>query len=162
MRSPSSTPASTRTLSGSRRRSIVPACGRKVSGCSAYRRGGGGGARAGGGAGGLAEPLAQPRVEGGGGGLLEHLLVAALDRAVALTEMDDAARGVGEELHLDVGGALGPPLAVDAVVAEAGVRLAPGGLERCLELVGVAPDPHPAAAAPCGRPDDERGAHAAG
>ena len=36
-------------------------------------------------------------------------------------------------------------LAVDAVVAERGLRLAPGRLDRVLELGRIADDPHPAA-----------------
>ena len=42
--------------------------------------------------GGLAEPRAQPRVDGRRRRLLEHLLVAALERAVALAEVDAVRR----------------------------------------------------------------------
>jgi hypothetical protein len=40
-----------------------------------------------------------------GGGFLDELLVAALDGAVALAEVDDRAVPVAEDLDLDVAGA---------------------------------------------------------
>ena len=84
--------------------------------------------------GGVAHPLAQLGVERGGGRLLEHLLVAALDRAVALAERDDVAVRVGEDLDLDVARALEVALAEDRVVAERRARLAPRSVERVREL----------------------------
>ena len=51
---------------------------------------------------------ARPRRSGvttGRRGLLDDLLVAALDRALALEEVHDGAVGVAEDLHLDVAGA---------------------------------------------------------
>ena len=59
----------------------------------------------GGGDGGRAHARAQLGIDGGRGRLLQHLLVAALHRAVALAEMDDVAVRVGEDLDLDVAGA---------------------------------------------------------
>ena len=50
----------------------------------------------------LADALAHLLVDGGRGRLLDDLLVAALDRAVALAEVDDVAVAVGEDLDLDV------------------------------------------------------------
>jgi hypothetical protein len=38
----------------------------------------------------------------GGGGFFQHLLVAALQRAVALAQMDGVALAVAEDLDLDV------------------------------------------------------------
>ena len=55
---------------------------------------------------------------------LDHLLVAALHRAVAFEEMDDRAMLVGEDLHLDMTGALDQLLEIDVVLAEGGLRLA--------------------------------------
>src|SRR4029450_10281268 len=52
----------------------------------------------------LADMGALVGIEGGGGRLLQHLLVAALQRAVALAEMDDIALAVAENLNLDVAG----------------------------------------------------------
>jgi hypothetical protein len=54
----------------------------------------------------LPEPLAKLRSDGRRWALLEHLLVAALEAAFALAEMQHAAVSVGEQLHLDVAGAL--------------------------------------------------------
>ena len=48
------------------------------------------------------------------GRLLDHLLVAALQRAVALAERDHAAAAVAEDLHLDVAGRAHEALDVDA------------------------------------------------
>jgi hypothetical protein len=56
----------------------------------------------GGGDRGRAHARAQLGVDRGARRLLDDLLVAALDRAVALAEVDDSCRGVGEDLDLDV------------------------------------------------------------
>ena len=50
----------------------------------------------------LADPLALLGGEGGRGGFLQHLLVAALQRAVALAQVDRVAVAVGDHLELDV------------------------------------------------------------
>ena len=60
------------------------------------------GHRLGAGDGGSGDPGAQLRRHARRGGLLDHLLVAPLQRAVALEEMHDIAVGVAEHLHLDV------------------------------------------------------------
>ena len=52
-----------------------------------------------------AERLAQLVVDGRGRRLLDDLLMPALDRAVALAEVDHASVLVGQDLHLDVAGA---------------------------------------------------------
>ncbi len=106
--------------------------------------------------GGFAHLAAQLGVDGGGGALLEHLLVAALDGAVALAEGDRVAVRVGEELDLDVARTLDVALEEHLVVAEAGERLALRGLDGFVELLRRADDPH-AAPAPAGRGlDDQR------
>ena len=105
---------------------------------------------------GLAHSRSELAVERGGGRLLEHLLVPALDRAVALAEGDDLAVLVREQLDLDVTRPLDVALVVDGVVAEGGLRLAAGRLGRLLELGRLADDAHPAAASAGGRLDDER------
>ncbi len=74
-------------------------------GLGRLHRGGGDG-----GAGGL--------VHAGGGSLLDHLLVAALQGAVAFVEVDDVALAVAEHLHLDVARAGDVGFEQDAVVAE--------------------------------------------
>src|SRR6266480_2709115 len=82
--------------------------------------------------------------------------MAALDRALPLAEREDGSVPVGEELDLDVSRPLDEALAVDAVVAERGLRLAPSGLDRVLELGRVTDDPHPAATSSGSRLDHER------
>ena len=63
-----------------------------------------------------ADPLTELRRDRRGRRLLDELLVAPLNRAVALAEVDDGAVSVGEHLHLDVPGVLEEPLDVDRVV----------------------------------------------
>ena len=89
--------------------------------------------------------------------LLDDLLVAALQRALALAEVDDRAVRVGEHLHLDVPRALEVALDEHAVVAERGLRLAPRGVERVGSSSRVgAHDAHALAAAARDRLDDDR------
>src|SRR3546814_3391021 len=63
--------------------------------------------------------------------LLQHHRVTALQRAVALAEVDRATLAVGQKLHLDVARPAEVLLHVDFVVAEGGLRL------RAREAVGV-------------------------
>src|SRR3954447_2130964 len=67
---------------------------------------------------GIAHSGPQLRVERRRRRLFEHLLVAALDRAVTLAERRDVAVLVGEELDLDVARPLEIALAEDRVVSE--------------------------------------------
>ena len=53
---------------------------------------------------GPSDALAQRRTDRRRRALLEHLLVAALEAALALAEMQHGAVRVGEQLHLDVPG----------------------------------------------------------
>src|SRR5438046_293533 len=53
---------------------------------------------------GLGEPALGPRIEIRRRRLLDELLMAALDRALALVQMHDRAFAVAEDLHLDVAG----------------------------------------------------------
>jgi hypothetical protein len=55
--------------------------------------------------------------------LLEHLLVAALDRAVAVEQVHDVALAVAEHLDLDVPRLLEVLLQVHLGIAERGARL---------------------------------------
>src|SRR5690348_3473256 len=66
----------------------------------------------------LAELRALRRIEGGRGCLLEHLLMRALQRAVALADVDDAALAVAEDLHLDVTGMTEVALEINLRVGE--------------------------------------------
>ena len=101
--------------------------------------------------------LALRGVEIGRGRALDDLLVAALDRAVALEEVDDRAVLVGEDLHLDMAGALDQLLEIDLVLAEGGLGLAPRR-RRCRGASArlVADDAHAAAAAAPRRLEHQR------
>ena len=94
--------------------------------------------------------------------LLDQLLVAPLDRALALAEVHHRAVLIAEHLHFDVARVLDVLLDVDVTVAERRFRLALRGLERLAHLAGVADDPHAAAAAAGDRLDDHREAQLAG
>src|SRR5262249_14588658 len=104
----------------------------------------------------VAHLCAQLRVERGRGRLLEHLLMAALDRAVTLAESRDVAVPVGQELDLDMERVLEVALAEDGVVAERCGRLATRRRERLVELLRCADDAHPAAASTGRGLDEER------
>ena len=79
--------------------------------------------------------------------LLEQLLMRALQRAVALAEVDDPARDVADQLHLDVARPLEPAFEIDRVVTKGGARLGLRQREEAGELVLVARQLHAAAAA---------------
>ena len=96
---------------------------------------------------GLADRLALRAVECGGGALLQDLLVAALQRAVALAEMDGAALAVAQHLDLDVAGTLEILLEIDGVVTECGLGLGARGRERHREISFAVRDLHAAPAA---------------
>ena len=82
---------------------------------------------------GLAHLLAARWRHAGCRGFFQHLLVAALHRAVALEEMHDAAVRIAEHLHFDMPGTLQIALEQDALVAEGRSRLSLGPLELLLE-----------------------------
>ena len=81
------------------------------------------------------------------GGLFDELLVAALDGALALTQAEDVAVLVGENLELDVAGALDEFFEVEVTVAEGARGLAGGLLEERGQLFGGAHDAHSASTA---------------
>ena len=78
--------------------------------------------------------------------LLDDLLVAPLDRAVTLGQVDRIAVRVGEQLDLDVPRPLDVTLDEDAVVAEGGGRLPRRELEALPRLRPVPRDTHALAA----------------
>ena len=88
--------------------------------------------------------------------LLEDLLVPALDRAVALADVDAVAEAVDRHLDLDVAVLVEPPLEVERVVAERGLRLGAADLERRFELARRADHAHALAAAARGGLDEHR------
>ena len=97
--------------------------------------------------GGLAQPRADLQREGRGGRLLDELLMAALERAIAVPAVDECAVLVGEDLDLDVARPIDELLEVDAGVLERGLGLVAGGLEGGGEVGLVAAD----CASPCRR-----------
>jgi len=104
----------------------------------------------------LAHRLPHFLVEEGTGRLLDHLLVAALDRALAFVQVQAVAVGVAEHLDLDVARALDELLDEDAVVAESvfGLGLARG--EALVRLLVVPGDAQALAAAAGRRLDHHR------
>ncbi len=100
--------------------------------------------------------VALPGVEGRRGAFLPDLLVAALQRAIALAQMDGVALAVAQHLDLDMARLLEIFLDIDGVVAEIGLGLGPGGGERDRELLLAAHDLHALAAAAGGSLDDHR------
>ena len=102
------------------------------------------------------DPVAQLGVDGRRRRLLDQLLVAALDRAVALAEVDDVPVRVGEHLNLDVARVLEVLLDVDGRVGEVREPLALGRREGRRGLVGRVHDLHPFPAAARGRLDQQR------
>jgi hypothetical protein len=111
---------------------------------------------------GLAHPGPQVRGEHGGRRLLQQLLLAALDRAVALPQVHHAAVGVAEDLHLHVPRALDVLLQVHPVVEEhrAGHLLHLG--QRRGQPLRAAHHRHPAPAAAGRRLQDHRVPHRGG
>jgi hypothetical protein len=83
----------------------------------------------------LADALTHLRVHMRGRRLLDQLLVAPLDRAVALPQVDHVTVGIGEDLDLDVAWVLEVALEVHRGVREELLALARCPLERVLELV---------------------------
>ena len=95
----------------------------------------------------LAHRLARLLVQERARRLFDHLLVAALDRAFALAEIEAVAVAVRQHLDLDVARVLDELLDEHAVVGEAGARLVGGGAEALARLLVAARDAHALAAA---------------
>ena len=95
----------------------------------------------------LAHGLARLLVEQRRGRLLDHLLVAALDGAFALAQVDHVPVLVAQHLDLDVARVDDELLDEHAIVAEARLGLRAGRPEPLLGLLGVEGDAHALAAA---------------
>src|SRR6185503_3075057 len=80
------------------------------------------------------ERVACRRIESGAGGLFDDFLVTALERAVALAEMDDRTLAIPEHLHLDVPRALERFFDVHARASECLLGFAPRSFEGGREL----------------------------
>ena len=109
--------------------------------------------------GGLAHALAQLGRDGRRGRLFDQLLVAALDGAVALAQVDGVALAVREDLDLDVARLRDVLLDVHGAVAEGGLGLAAGLAHGGGKDSGIVHDADALAAAPCRRLDHDRQAH---
>ena len=94
--------------------------------------------------------------EGGCRRLLDDLLVATLDRAFPLAQVDQAPVGVAQDLDLDVAGAGHVALQEYSVVAERTGGLPLGGGHRLCQVLGALHQVHALAAAACRRLDQDR------
>ena len=72
------------------------------------------------------------------GRFLDHFLIAALHRAIALAERDRIATAVAEDLHFDVPRVLDELLEIHARMREVRGAEPHDGIERRFELRGVA------------------------
>ena len=104
----------------------------------------------------LAHRAPRRRVEERARRLLDHLLMAALDRAFALAEVDRVAVAVGEHLDLDVARLAHELLEEHAIVAEGRARLAARALDAGAQIALVERHAHALAAPARGRLDHHR------
>ena len=95
---------------------------------------------------GLAQGLALFGIQIRRRGPLHHLLVAALDRAVALEQVHQIAMAVTQQLHLDMAGVAHQLLDIDLVVAEGRLGFVAGRCHLVRQLGGRFDDPHAAPA----------------
>ena len=95
----------------------------------------------------VAHGFAGGLVQQGAGGFFDDLLVAPLDRAFPLEEVDDMAVFIAQHLNFDVAGAFDEFLDEDAVVAETGLGLGLHGREALLDVLAVPGDADTLAAA---------------
>ena len=108
----------------------------------------------------LGKRRAAPVVECRRGRLFEDLLVAALDGAVALADVNAVAEAIDDDLDLDVAVLLEPLLEVERVVAEGRQRLRPADRHCLLQLARRADHAHALATAAGRRLDQHRVADA--
>src|SRR5262249_50880282 len=102
------------------------------------------------------EALPQLRVHGRRGALLDDLLVAPLEAALAFADGDPVAARVADDLDLDVARPLDELLGVDGAVAEEDLRFRARPLEGRAELFLALDAPHALAAAAGGRLQEQR------
>ena len=89
------------------------------------------------------------------GGHLNDLLMASLDGAITLVQMNDVAGTIAKDLDLNVTGTLNELLHKDGTVAETGQSLTGGRLEEGLDVLHVADDAHALTTAAHGSLDDD-------
>src|SRR5262249_51801584 len=86
---------------------------------------------------------------------LDDLLMASLQRAVALEEMDEIAVPIAEQLHFDMASPGDEFFEKDIAQAERGSGFALGLFNGFIELIGFEGNAHAAPAAPHRRLDDD-------
>src|SRR5579883_115673 len=96
------------------------------------------------------------RIEHRAGAFLDQLLMAPLNRAVALAQMNRAALAVAQQLDLHMARLFEIALDIDGIVAEIRAGFALSQLQRFRQLLGAAGDLHPFSAAPGGGLDQNR------
>ena len=109
---------------------------------------------------GLAHAPPQVGIDHRRGGLLEHLLVSALKRALALAQRHHASMLIAQHLDLDVTRLDHVALDVDRTVTEAGFGLGARGAEGRGQVFGPVDATHALAATARGRLDHDREADA--
>jgi hypothetical protein len=93
-------------------------------------------------------------------GFFDHLLAAALGRAVALADVDGVAVAVGEDLDLDVAAVEDQALEHQRAVAEGALRFTAGADDGLGQLVVLVDQAHAAPAAAADGLDQQRVAQA--
>ena len=108
------------------------------------------------------DPLAQLGIQVRGRGQFDDLLVAPLDTAVALVEVNHIGVGVGEDLHLDMTWVEYRLLEEHPGIAEGGVRFPAGRLGRRPQVTGVGDPAHTPSSAAGDGFDEQREGHLLG
>src|SRR3990172_6593788 len=99
--------------------------------------------------------LAQFGVKEGRRRFLEQFLVAALQGALTLTEVNHSAMAVGQDLELDVTGVQQQLLEIDVSVAKGRLGLTTGGVQKTGQVLRSLDFAHPFPAPACGCLDQE-------
>jgi len=92
----------------------------------------------------------------GRGGLFQHFLAAALERAVALEQVDDVAVGIAEDLDFDMARLFDQFFQHDAAVAKGGFGLAHGAFKFILQGGSLCDKTDAPAPATCDGLDEQR------
>src|SRR5262249_31405569 len=104
----------------------------------------------------LADPVAERTVEVGRRGHLDHLLVAPLQRTVALVQVHEISMTIAQQLDLNMPGAGNVFFDEDFVGTKGGLRFALRLFESAGEVFARGDDAHPATASSFGRFKDHR------
>ena len=92
----------------------------------------------------------------GGGGLLDQFLVVALQRTVAVPQMQQGAVAVAHHLHLDMAGTGRVAFEENRCIAKRAFRLGPGGGNGLRRVGQIGDKSHAAPASPRTRLDQKR------